>query len=163
MSYSINTGYTDTVTTTKNVAIPDLSYVSDFTVTTDTAKEAILTNITSPMDRVETIRFGSTDIKDVYTGTGIDPAFMAPSHKGVSIVMQMNDIWRYCDATNLALPQIDLPISAHIVLKVPKTSYVTADQFLSALTRAFSLAFATGSVTSTRLYSLLKGALDPTE
>lgn len=161
MSYSINPGYTDSISATKNVAIPDLSYVADFAVTTDTAKEVILSNTTSPLDRVETIRFAAGDIKDIYSGTGIDSAYQAPSHKGVSVVAQVSDVWRYSDAADPSLPVIDLPLEAHLVLRVPKTSYITADQFLGVTKRAFSLLFDTGSVTSSRLFEILKGALDP--
>lgn len=163
MSYSISTGYTDTISTPKSLSIPDLDYKVDFAVTSESAKEVIISNITSPMDRTETFRFAVSDVKDVYTGTSVDSSFMAPSHKGVTLVCQLNDIWRYVDPSNLSLAQIDLPIEAHFVLKVPKTSYVTADQFLSVFQRLASLAFSTGSVTSSRLFNMLKGALDPTE
>lgn len=162
MSYSINTGYTDTISATKSLAIPDLDYSVDFAVTSESPKEVILSNITSPMDRTETLRFAITDVKDVYTGTSVDSSFMAPSHKGVALVCQLNDIWRYVDSTDLSLAQIDLPIEAHFVIKVPKTSYVTADQFASVIKRMISLGFGTGSVASTRLFNMLKGALDPT-
>lgn len=161
MSYSLNKGYTDTITTTKSVAIPDLDYATDFRISTDVPGEVILTNVTSPMDRNESIRLALSSVKDIYTNTGVDPAYMAASHQGVSLVCQVIDTWRYADAANPTAQAIDLPISAHIVLKAPKTSYISADDYLSIAQRAFSLLFATGSVTSAHLVTLLKGALDP--
>lgn len=163
MAYAISNGYTDTISTLKSVSIPDLDYSVDFAVTSDKPGEVILTNVTSPLDRAETIRFALTQIKDVYTNTDIDAAYKAPSHQGVSLVAQVSDVWRYSDSSNLALPAIDLPLSAHLVLKVPKSSYITADQYLSLVKRAFSLMFDTGAVTSARLLEMLKGSLDPNQ
>lgn len=161
MSYTINKGYTDTIATTKDVALPDLDYAHDFRVSQDTPGEVIMINTTSPMDRGETIRFAITNVKDVYTNTGVDAAYQAASHQGVSLVVQVNDTWRYEDATAPTASKVDLPISAHLVIKVPKTSFLGADDHLSIAKRVFSLLFDTGSVTSARLMTLLKGALDP--
>lgn len=161
MSYSLNKGYTDTITTTKNVAIPDLDYAVDFRVSTDVPGEVILTNVTSPLDRGETIRFALTNVKDIYTNSGVDPAYQAASHQGVSLVCQVIDTWRYADAAAPTAQAIDLPISAHLVIKAPKTSFLAASDYLSIAQRMFSLLFGTGVVTSDRLMMLLKGALDP--
>jgi hypothetical protein len=161
MSYSLNKGYTDTISTAKSIDIPDMDYSVDFSIISDKPGEVILTNITSPMDRGETIRFALTQVKDVYTGTDIDASYKAPSHAGVSLVAQVSDTWRYYDSTDLSLPAVDLPISAHVVIKVPKTSYITADDFLTIAKRAFSLLFDTGAITSARLVEMLKGSLDP--
>lgn len=161
MSYAINKGYTDTITATKSVAIPDLDYAHDFHVTQDVPGEVILTNITSPLDRGESIRFAITNVKDVYANTGVDPAFQAASHQGVSLVVQVNDTWRYEDSATPTASKVDLPISAHLVIKAPKTSFLGADDYLSITKRVYSLLFGTGAITSARLMMLLKGALDP--
>lgn len=161
MSYSINKGYTDTIVATKNVAIPDLDYAHDFHTSQDVPGEVIMTNITSPLDRGETIRFAITNVKDVYTNSGIDPAYQAASHQGVSLVVQVNDTWRYEDAATPTADKVDLPISAHLVIKAPKTSFLGADDYLSIAKRVNSLLFGTGQVTSARLMMMLKGALDP--
>lgn len=161
MSYSLNKGYTDSIATAKSVPVVDLNYGSDFRVSTDVSGEVTLTNVTSPLDRNETIRFALAPIKDVYTNTGVDASYMAPSHQGLSLVVQVSDTWRYEDSANPTASKVDLPISAHLVIKAPKTSYIGADDYLAIAKRAFSLLFATGSVDSSRLMQMLKGALDP--
>lgn len=163
MSYSLDKGYTDTISTTKNVAVPDISYSADFRVASDVPGEVILTNVTSPLDRSETIRFALSNVKDIYANTPVDAAYMAASHQGLSLVVQVNDTWRYADSATPTAPAVDLPISAHIVIKAPKTSFLTADNYLSIVTRAVGLMFNTGSVTSARLMQMLKGALDPND
>lgn len=161
MAYSLNKGYTDSITTPKTVSIPDLKYSTDFKVSTDVPGEVIMTNVTSPLDRNETIRFALTNVKDIYSNTGVDPSCMAASHQGISLVAQVSDVWRYADAAVPTAAVVDLPISAHLVIKAPKSSFLAADDYLAIAQRAFALLFATGSVTSGRLMSLLKGALDP--
>lgn len=161
MSYLLNKGYTDTITTPKNVAVPDLDFANDFRVTTDVPGEVIMTNVTSPLDRNETIRFALSNVKDIYTNSGVDAAYQAASHQGISLVVQVNDTWRYADAADPTAQAVDLPITAHLVIKAPKTSFLSADNYLSIGQRAFSLMFGTGEVTSARLMMLLKGALDP--
>lgn len=161
MAYSLSKGYTDTITATKNVAIPDLDYAHDFRVSTDTPGEVILTNVTSPLDRGETIRFAVSNVKDIYANTGVDAAYQAASHQGISLVVQVSDTWRYSDPANPTATAVDLPIGAHLVIKAPKTSFLSANDYLSIAQRAISLLFNTNQVTSDRLMMLLKGALDP--
>lgn len=157
-------GYTDTVSKTKSLLIPDLSWSTDFAVTRNDAGEVILTNRTSPLDQPETFRFGYQPISNIYTNTGIDPSFMAVSKRGVSLVSQVNDILRVsCNSEDgCKLLRIDLPIESHVVLKSPISEYITAEVALSVVLRAVSGLFPTGSVEATRLNAMLRQALLPT-
>lgn len=165
MAFTTSYGYTDSITTPKSVSIPDLDYAKDFAVTKDTADEVILTNVTSPVDQPEIIRFGYQSVGNVYTNTGIDPSFVSVTRKGISVVAQVNDILRVTsdtDGTECCAPvQYDLPIQSHFVIKVPLNQNITADVALAAAKRAFATLFATGSVTSERLNAMLRDALKP--
>lgn len=160
MSLELDRGYTDSKQK-KTVSIPDLDYKSDFAVTSDTATEVVLVNTTSPIDRAESLRFAISNIKDVYNGSDIDAGVQAASHRGVSLVCQISDTYSYYDPTDPNKTRVDLPVSAHIVVKAPKSSFIGADDYLAIAQRAFAGLFSTGSVTSDRLVELLKGALDP--
>lgn len=164
MAITTSFGYTDTNSKSKNIAIPDLSYTTDFAVTKDGSDEIILTNRTSPIDQPETIRFGYQNVANVYAGTGIDPSYMSVTKRGVSLVAQVNDILRVtCAEDTTCMPQvIDLPISAHIVVKVPLNQYVNADVAMSVVNRAISSLYGTGEVTTARLGAMLRHALAPT-
>lgn len=164
MAMTSSLGYTDSVTVAKTLSVPDLSYSKDFAVTRDTPDEVIITNTTSPIDQPETFRFGYNNVADVYKGTGIDPSVAAVSKRGASIVVQMNDILRVsCDSETSCSPvQFDLPISTHIVIKVPLSQYITADLVKQEVLRNVSALFGTGEVTSARIDALLRHALAPT-
>lgn len=161
MAYLLSKGYTDSLTG-KSTTIPDLDY-SDFAVVSESPSEVILSNLTSPIDRTETIRYAIQGINDVYNNTDIDSSVKAASHKGISLVCQVNDIYSYTDETDPSSARIDLPVSAHLVIKVPKSTYITADDYLAVAQRAFSAIFGTGSATSAQLQLLLRGAINPKE
>lgn len=159
---SVTLGYTDTVSTPKSVSIPDLSYSTDFAVLREAADELLLTNLTSPVDQPETIRYGYQNIADIYRNSGIDPSFMATSRRGVSLVGQVNDIVRVTPAEDsgcCTMQQIMLPIEAHWVLKFPVSQYVTPTLALQILERAFATAFGTGAVTAEKLGAMMRGSL----
>lgn len=160
-------GYTDKLSATKNVAVPQLSYATDFSVKTDTPNEVVITNVTSPLDQPETIRFGIQNIRDIYNGTSVDPTAMSVARQGVSLVVQLNDILRVTpeeSSTSCCCGEgfQDYPISTHIVIRTPVASPITADVVLSVVKRNIAALFGEGAdVTSARLNSMLRGALKP--
>lgn len=161
MSKVINVGYTDTIATPKSLSRPDLSYAADFRVKSDEPGESILVNLTSPLDRTETVRFGYSEVKDVYKNTTIDASVMAPSRKGVQILVQVNDIYSLTDSADASY-RVDLPVSAHLVVKIPACEYITPDMVQALAARAVSTLYDTGAVTTVKISQLLKGSLVPT-
>lgn len=161
MSKTINVGYTDTTTTPKSLSRPDLSYAVDFRVKSNEPSEAIIVNLTSPNDRLETIRFGYTEIKDVYKNTAIDASVMAPSKKGIQVLAQVNETFSLSDATD-ATYRVDLPVSAHVIVKIPACEYITPAMVETLVARCVASLYDTGSTGSTKLSQLLKGSLVPT-
>lgn len=164
MSKSTSFGYTDTAdggVTTKSFVRANLNWPTDFVITQDGESKALMVNKTSPLDQLEKVRIESSNIADVYKGTSIDPTVYAPSRQGTSIVCQVTDILRVTESTDPTY-QVDLPISAHIVLKVPLSTHVTADNVLAVAGRALSCLFNSNSDTSSRVTALLRGSMTPT-
>lgn len=162
MSLTYSYGYTDSVSAPKSINIPDLSYGKDFAVSKEEPSETAIVNITTPVDQTESIRFAITTIGNVYKDTGIDPAFYGASTKGFSLVAQVSDVMRVQDTENPAFCQ-DFPVSAHIVIKAPKSQYLSADNLMKVVNRAVASLYATGSTGTTRLNELVRGALTPSE
>lgn len=164
MTKSVNNGYVDTpVTGVPSLTFPRavLNFQKDFRVKANNpGKEVILTNITSPVDRPENIRIGYTNIANIYSGTSVEPSVFAPTRKGVSILSQVTDILSVTDNTN-ADYRIDLPVSAHLVLKVPASEFITADVVQTLVGRLLSSLFDTGATSTTRLDAILRGSLVP--
>lgn len=165
MGVQTSLGYTDSISQPKSVNIPDLDYNKDFAVTKDESDTVVITNVTSPIDQPETIRWSYQNVNDVYRNTGIDPSMTATTKRGVSIVGQVNDVMRVTtdEESGCCGVSYDLPLEAHVVIKVPLNQNVTSDVALALVKRAFATLFSTGSVTSQRIGQLLRDALKPAE
>jgi hypothetical protein len=165
MTKVVKPGYTDTaISGVSSLTFPRglVNIGKDFRVKSNTGKEVILTNLTSPIDRPENIRLAYTDITNIYNGTGIESSLSAPSKKGVSVLAQVTDVLSVTDSTD-ADYRIDLPMSAHLVLKVPASEFVNSAQVQELIGRLLSSLFDTGSTGTDRLEAILRGSLIPSE
>lgn len=166
MAKSIHYNYTDSGVqgvTSLSHDVTVLNFGKDFRVKSDEPNEAVITNITSPIDRPETFRFAVSTVADVYRGTGIEPAYRSPSTKGLSLVVQLADILNYYDESIDDAKECYIPMQGHIVLKVPANEAITeqvVDKFVSRLIAGL---YSTGTVNPARIKSMLRGSLIPTD
>lgn len=139
-----------------------LNIEKDFRVkSNDAGKAVILTNITSPVDRPEKIRIAYSEIANVYGGTGIEASLLAPTKKGVSVLSQLTETISVTDDTDSDY-RIDLPVSYHLVVKVPASEHITATDVQEGIGRLLSSLFDTGADDASRLEAILRGSLVPT-
>lgn len=165
MTKQISWGFTDTPISGVSELKFDrgmLNFGADFRVKTQASSEAVLTNTTSPLDRPEKVRFARTEVKDIYANTDIDPSVYAPSRKGLSIVAQVTEVLSVTD-TNDAEYRVDLPVSAHLVLRTPANEHITPEIVFDVIGRLVSTLYDTGSSEASRLNALLRGSLLPTD
>lgn len=165
MAKVVNMGYTDTpVGGVPSLTFPRavLNFAADFRVKSNQPNEVVLANITSPIDRTEQIRVAFNNITNVYTGTSIEPSLAAPTKRGISVLCQVTDIISVTDDTDPDY-RIDLPVSYHLVIKIPANENLTTTMIQQGLGRMISGIFDTGSATLTRLEALIRGSLTPTD
>lgn len=166
MAKVVSLGYTDTaIEGVSSLEYPRglLNFGADFRVkAVNNGKEVVVTNLTSPVDRPENIRLSYSEVANVYTGTGVDPSLFAPTKRGVSLLLQVTEIWAVTDDADADF-RIDLPVSAHLVVKFPSSEYVTAARIEALVGRLLSGLYDTGVETTTRLAAILRGSLTPTE
>lgn len=165
MSRTLNVNYSDSTPTgaTKvTLTVPSLNYGADFRVMRDEPTEAIITNITSPLDQPERIRWAHQNVTDVYRNTGIDPTLYYGTRKGTQVLFQLTDVFSVTDPDDpqyLAL----LPISAHLVLKVPNNDLLSEEVLMTEISRLLGSLYETSAAgTAPRLRAVLRGALMPT-
>lgn len=165
MAKVVNKGYTDTpVEGVPSLTFPRavLNFAADFRVKGNQPGEVVLANITSPVDRTEQIRIAFSNITNVYSGTSIEPSLAAPTKRGISLLCQVTDIISVTDDTDPDY-RIDLPVSYHLVIKVPANENLTTTLIQEGLGRMISGVFDTGSTTLTRLAALIRGSLVPSD
>lgn len=166
MSKVKSAGYVDTpVDGVPSLTFPRavLNFGADFRVKSNVAgKEIVLTNITCPIDRPEKIRIAYSEVANVYAGTGIEASVLSPTKRGVSVLAQVTDTISVTESTDPDY-RIDLPMSAHLVIKVPASEHITATDVQTCLGRLLSSLFDTGVATTSRLEAILRGSLEPSD
>jgi hypothetical protein len=134
------------------------NYVNFAVVGGVTNGEATLENTTVPLGYGESIRFASKDVNNVYSQSKVDAALQAPTKRGRSVLISLDEVWKESDSAD-ATYEVALPMHGHIVLRVPNNSTLTYDDVLSFFMRLTTLAFGENDGTSARLRDILKGAL----
>lgn len=166
MSFIVNhnTG-TDTAvpgvsTLTLTRGIPNFG--ADWREKMDSPEESIITNLNAPVAYPEKFRTAVSEISDIYKNTGIANTLMAPTRKGRNILSQLTEVWTVTDSVDTTY-LVALPVSCHIVLKVPDHPAITASDIITLIGRAVSGLYETGDATGSRLQALMRGALKPTD
>lgn len=159
-NWTVKSNYADTATSTKTVAIPDLTYAKDFAVKIDEAQEATIVNTTgSSISSPESLRFGCTAVANIYQNSDVDVSNACPSKRGVQIMVEAKDV--YSASNTVTGASFEMPATGRLVIRVPSNECVTTDLVLDILKRTISACYATGLVDATRLGQLLRGALIP--
>lgn len=166
MAKTVDLGVTDTPISGVSSLTFDrglLNFKEDFRIKSNqNGKEVMLSNITSPIDRGESIRLAYNDINNIYSGTSIDPSVYSPTKRGISVLTQITNTLSVRDSSDPNF-RVDLPISAHLVVKVPSSEFINAQQVEVLIGRLLSSLFDTGSTSESRLEAILRGSLLPTE
>lgn len=150
----------DTITTRKNISVPDLDYAVDFKKVLDEATEGKVANITGPdLMSHEDVRFARSDVANVYSGVSMDTALMLPQKKGVQVMCELTNTYRAVNAKTGN--EYDLPCKGRVVLRFPAFTCVTDDLIQDLLVRTISTAFGTGLTSASRITDMAMGSLLP--
>lgn len=95
-----------------------------------------MVNQTSPVGYPETLTIQSADIKDIYSGTQILPGYRSTGKTGKSIVIQLKDMVM---VKKDGLLDTVLPVSCHVVYRVPNELNFTAEDCETMLLRLFGM------------------------
>jgi hypothetical protein len=138
----------------------NLAFGTDFAKTSYKPGEAILSNLTSPLDRVETYRFATSQVANVYTGTKLDPSSQSQNKRGTAILVQVRSDLGVTDTdTNT---KIILPFESHLVMRIPQHEAVTVALVKEFLNRLYGGLYEDGETTMNgRLTALLHGSVLP--
>lgn len=166
MSKQISVNHTDTAipgVTSLSLSRGLVNYGADFRVKKfNTDGELVLTNLTSPTAFPEKFRFAVSPVNNVYTGSGLEPSVHAPTKRGTSVLCQLTQNYSVTDSDDPTF-LIGLPISAHLVLKIPDYPLITPVMINTLVGRLVSGLFETGDEGTSRIKSLLRGSLTPTD
>lgn len=155
-----NFGITDTAisgVTAPSITLPVINYPIDYRVKVDGPKDVIITNVTTPLDQPESVRYGYSDISDIYKNAGLNTDQVIGSKNGLSVLTQLNTTLKVTDDTGATVLGY-LPITAHLVVKVPKSGYITDAILQSVVSRLVATCYSDGKF---NLMTLSRGAITP--
>lgn len=170
-NWSVSRQTVDTIapsTKTHSYAYPALDYVNDYAIKSDEPGESILINTTADgIDPKELIRYGYTDVDDVYkrvTGLKVPTAERAAMRDGVQTLVEVKHL--YHAVNSVSGEEITLPAVARLTVVLPTHCAITNDVLNDIVGRVGAACFAT-SASSTptafdRVEQCAKGQLKPT-
>lgn len=150
---------TDPVVTPEFGAIPGLNWSADFAVSKDVPGEAILQNVTSPLNLPESFRFAQQTVANVYTNTGVEKSMYDISTRGTRILVQLNETYTLTDSEDPSY-LVALPISCHMVLTIPNNQSLTQADVDNVIQRMLAGYFDL-SDSENRTPLMLRGSLVP--
>lgn len=158
MAKTTSWGYTDG--TPKNLPIADIDWAGNFGAVDLTARQTVVTNVTSPVDQPEKVTFSTRPVKDIYASSNINPAFRDVRSDGLSAVTILEEVLSVTDSAN-PLYRVDFPVKVTLTLTAPVSGSMTEANLLHAVTRAVGCMFDKSSVTGARVAELYRGVTNP--
>lgn len=148
--------------TTTPIILGKLNYGADFAVQELKSGESLLTNLRSPLNMPEKVFFGYRQVADMYAKSGIPASNRSQNTKGVSFVFRHTDVGRKTDSADVTY-EVLMPFSCHFVVTVPMDETITADIVRDYILRTVACAFESGSNTSARIETALRGVALPAD
>jgi hypothetical protein len=96
----------------------------------------------------EDIRVDTKVIQNVYQGTGVETSLMAPTKRGRTVHVQLNQKWLASDSSDAAAPQYVLPVQASITLKLPDNPLIADVDIRYLLRRCIAIIYTDAATTS---------------
>lgn len=151
----------DTISTPKTVAIPDLDFAHDFSVSAETAKGTTLLNTSgTSLNPVEQLRYFRNPVNDVYRQTQIPAAMQLPIKSGANVSAE--SLFVLSLANSVSGQELNVPIRLWTVLETIPHQAITDTALAWALARHISAMYETGKVDAALLVKLFRGDTDPT-
>lgn len=140
--------------------LPAINWRTDWAKTSDVSCSASLSYKPAPFDAPQTVKFSVSRISNIYAGSPVDPSYQLPYKRGMSILCQVNLVATVTDSQDSTF-RVDLPLSAHMVIKAPLSGLITVGNIRTVAERAMALIYEQGIVDDTRLTELLKESMLP--
>lgn len=132
MAITLATGTQAAIVSGVEGLFPHIPNTGAFAYSKDDPGESILTNVLAPLDQPNSLRFSSTEVADIFKNSPTAPA-AGQSTRGLHLLTQVNEVWKCTDS--VSGETWTLPVSAHLVLKLPIDAEVTAARCVDLLRR----------------------------
>lgn len=162
-NWTVDSGETDSISTTKSLALPDLDYASDFSSNGEgkDGKTVIINTTGGTLNPIERLRYSKERVNDIYKSYDVLRSNQLPTPVGARVLAESVELIHAANSTSGA--ELDIPIRVWTCVESSTHNTITGDALLWALKRHIAAMFGTGSVSSEMLIQLFRGDLDPTK
>lgn len=147
--------HNDSLSTTTNLACPDLDFANDYSPIVETAGECQYAYIKGEVDQPETVRLAIQDVNNVYRNTDVQPGLYSVNKKGKRLLVSTFETYRNTDVAGVTTT--DYPIKVGVTFEYPVSAQITEAELMDALKRNVSVIL--GHSTSSILAKLMRGSL----
>lgn len=146
-----------------SITIPDYDFKADFApIESGKANEFICQKITGDVDQPCSYRIAIDDVKNVYSGTDIQPALYSVQKKGKRLLISLRDTVR--KVNEVTGEKVDYPLQCNIVFQYPVSSEISATELYSQMQKTLA-AIIHGPIEGSDRYDaelnkLMRGSLD---
>lgn len=159
MAWTVTKDWDYSTETGKSITLPVIDFANNYAEKTQSGDGLTFADTTAPIDRPALTHLEWHQKSNIYTNTGIDRAYWAPSVRGMSVFMQQNNTYSITDGQETFYA----PISTSISIKTLMHEAMTADVVLAHVIYSLAQLYDKQSNGSTRLARLMRGALDITK
>lgn len=132
MALALTTGTFQTVSGVTRVPLTPAAASIGYSV--DEPGKVRLTNVGASLLQPNSIRIEVADVSNIFSKTSVTPT-VGQRVDGVSILVEVNEVWCVADAGNTATTPYYMPIKAHMVLRLPNDSFCDASAVAALIQR----------------------------
>lgn len=128
-------GYTDSFNHTIACTLPAMDYDKDFAVSHD-GDAVVLSNLTTPVDQPETLRYAQYDVANVYKNTDIQPIYRENGVRGKKNIISLLDTARVTSLDGEVI--VDYPVKVAISMEYPLSANLSSADIWRAVVRCIA-------------------------
>jgi hypothetical protein len=158
MAKSSAFGFTNTTDNATTMTLKSLGLVTNYSLSSDQADNAVLNNKTAPIDVEEIVSLRSRDIQSVNTPLNIQ--YPGKVKAGIEYGVRVDATLSTTDSDDATF-RVDEPIACVISFRHPKSGNITEAHVLALLDRAVSALHKDGTGAGWRISDLMRSAERP--
>lgn len=160
-NWTVESHEVDSISSTKNVVVPDLDYAHDYSVVDGTSSEVNLLNTSgTALEPVEHMRFAREKVNDIYRKLPTLKIAQLPSPVGIRLLQE--NIFILSADNSVSGEELSVPIRVWTCMETSTHNAITGQALEWALKRHQASLYATGTTDSTMLVRMARGDLNPT-
>lgn len=159
MAWTVTKDWNYSTTSGGTITLPVIAFDTNYVVKNEKGDGVTYADVSAPIDRPALTHVEWHQRQNIYSNTGIDRAFWAPSVRGFNVHLQQMNTYLVTDGTETFYA----PLSCSINIKSLAHEAITDTLITEHLEYTIAQLMKKGVVSSARIGALMRGSLDLTK